>query len=161
MYDAKWDLKQSQELIEMLRLLDSEVRLKTARRAAGRAMAIVTATARANALAIDDPRTARQIAANIVQRPSGKYAKRTGDVMIRVGVLGGARNYEAYGEFKTGKSASGNPGGDTFYWRFHEFGTSQMKAHPILLPALESNVDRVEQKFTAEITAAITRLLRK
>lgn len=161
MYDAKWDLKEAQALTEMLHQLDQDVRKKSGRRAAGRAMAIVTAAARTNALAIDDPRTARRIAANIVQRPSSRYMKRTGDIMIRVGVLGGARNYEAYGELRTGKSASENPGGDTFYWRFHEFGTSRMRAHPFMLPALEENAGKVEQRFATDLTASIARLLRK
>lgn len=44
--------------------------------------------------------------------------------MMRVGILGGARDMGKYGEFKgAGKD---NPGGDTFYWRFREFGTSKM-----------------------------------
>lgn len=67
--------------------------------------------------------------------------------MFRVGVLGGARNYEAYGEFKTGKSASANPGGDTFYWRFVEFGTERTAAKPFLRPAMEASIAPATEVF--------------
>lgn len=53
---------------------------------------------------------------------------------------------------KTGKSASNNPK-DPFYWRFVEFGTSQMPAKPFLRPAFE------QSKY--QVTKAIIQTLEK
>lgn len=157
----KWDASSLAALNDRLAEIPRDMRSKTAQSAAGKAMKIVTNAAKANALKINDPATAKNISSNITQRPSSKYRKRTGDVMIRVGVLGGARNYEAYGELKTGKSASENPGGDTFYWRFIEFGTKNIKARPFMRPALEENLSQVTDKFAEEVNKGIDRVIRK
>lgn len=161
MYDAQWDLKQSAALVQQLEALPIALRGKAGRSAAGKAMRIVTDAAKANAGRIDDPATARQISRNIAQRFSSKFARQTGDIMIRVGVLGGARDYSAYGELGTGRSASENPGGDTFYWRFLEFGTEHSRAQEFMQPALRENAAAVQQKFTDELSAAISRLVKK
>lgn len=161
MYDSQWDLKQSEQLTKLLQQLPVELRGKAGRSAAGKAMRIVTTAAQAGALALDDPSTSEQISKNVTQRFNSKYARQTGDIMIRVGVLGGARDYSAYGELVTGRSASANPGGDTFYWRFLEFGTVTARAQEFMQPALGSNVASVEQKFATELSGAITRIVKK
>lgn len=161
MFDAKWDLKGAAAVVNKLAEIPAALRGKVGRQAAGRAMSVVRKAAKANAMALDDPLTGNKIAANIAQRPDSKYQRRTGDVKIRVGVLGGARNYEAYGELRTGKSAKENPGGDTFYWRFLEFGTELARARPFMRPALENNVEAVEAKFGAEVEKAIDRIVKK
>ena len=43
-----------------------------------------------------------------------------------------------------------NPGGDTFYFRFLEFGTSKVPARPFLRPALNNNVDGVQDGFVTD-----------
>ena len=81
---------------------------------------------------------------------------------IRVGVLGGAKNYAAYGEIVTGRSAKGNPGGDTFYWRFLEFGTSKMRARPFMRPAMltkqQAAFDAVAAAVDTELTKEVAKL---
>lgn len=161
MYDAKWNITQYDSVIQVMRELPVELRGRAGRSAAGKAMQIVTDAARSGFFALDDPSTFEQISKNVVQRFGSKYARQTGDIMIRVGVLGGARNYSAYGEITTGKSTSGNPGGDTFYWRFLEFGTNVAAAQEVMQPALASNVGAVEQKFARELGYAIDRIVKK
>lgn len=81
----------------------------------------------------DDPSTTEKIYRNIVarKRTGKKYKNRT---VYAIGVQGGAKKD---GTLKQGK------GGDTFYWRFVEFGTSKAKARPFLRPALENNQNKV------------------
>ncbi|WP_374987639.1 HK97-gp10 family putative phage morphogenesis protein, partial [Klebsiella pneumoniae] len=76
---------------------------------------------------------------------SSKAFRRTGDPTFRVGVMGGARQYANtkanVRKGRAGKSYNtagdkGNPGGDTWYWRFLEFGTEHAAARPIIRPAL-------------------------
>lgn len=110
---------------------------------------LVRDAAKANAKRLDDPATAEDIAANIAVRTSSSYYRRTGDVMFRVGVRGGAATYanDRWNRAKrrAGKTyrtdgSKGNPGGDTWYWRFLEFGTRISPAKPFLRPALENNI---------------------
>lgn len=71
---------------------------------------------------------------------------------MRVGVLGGAKAPAIQsGEFK-GKG-KGNPGGDTYYWRFLEFGTENMPAHPFMRPAQDNNA--ATNKFAEEMKKGI------
>lgn len=93
--------------------------------------------ARQNAKSFDDPGSPEKIWKNIATTSGGKRReRRAGGPMLRVGVRGGARNMSAYGEI-SGRG-KGNPGGDTFYWRFLEFGTRNMAARPFMRPAMMS-----------------------
>lgn len=141
--------------------LKYDVARKGGRFALRKAAQVVRNAARSNALMLDDPQTANQIAKNITEKWGSKFNKSTGDLQFRVGVLGGARDYSAYGEITTGKNASGNPGGDTFYWRFLEFGTEKMPARPFLRRALEDNAQKATDVFVSEYSKAIDRALKK
>lgn len=99
---------------------------------------------RANAKRIDDPETREMIWKNVAVAGGGsKREKRVGGPMMRVGIRGGARNMQKYGEFK-GKG-KGNPGGDTWYWRLVEFGTSRTAAKPFMRPAMNNNAGKAAQ----------------
>ena len=78
---------------------------------------------------------------------------------MRVGVRGGARSYAATREnVRSGRvgqqyatdGSKDNPGGETFYWRFVELGTSRTAAKPFLRPALNNNVDGVQDGFVTD-----------
>ena len=108
-----------------------------ATRASRKAMNIVKKAAQQNAKALDDKDTAEKIWKNIVVKPS----KTKGDfVLMKVGVKGGAKK-----RAQTGKP---NSGGDTWYWRFPEFGTAHQAATPFIRPALHNNKDAVQTEFT-------------
>lgn len=148
-------------LLGKLENLKYETRKKGGRSALRKAAQLVRDAARSNAKVLDDPDSPEKIADNIVERWNGRLSKRTGDLGFRIGVLGGARDYSAYGEIKTGKSASGNPGGDTFYWRFLEFGTEKIGARPFMRPALASNVTAATDTFVTAYGKVIDRAIRR
>ena len=132
--------------------LEKDVRLKGARFAGRKASNVIRDAAIANAEAIDDSETANSIAKNIVVQFATKTFKRTGDVMFRIGVRGGA---------KTRKENEKNAGGDTFYWRFLEFGTSKMEAKPFLKPAMTDNIDKATNVFVSEFDRWLTRAVKR
>lgn len=125
---------------------------------------VIRDEARSRAMRFDDPNTPRAIYKNITYaNMSTRRVRREGNAAgIRVGVLGGARNYAAYGEIVTGRSAKGNPGGDTFYWRFLEFGTSKMRARPFMRPAMltkqQAAFDAVAAAVDTELTKEVAKL---
>src|SRR5690606_3516503 len=106
------------------------------RRSLRRGANVIRDAARANAKRIDDPETREQIWENIAVASGGSRRERSaGGPMMRVGVLGGAKNYRnKSGTYHVGGSKN-NPGGDTWYWRLLEFGTSNMAAQPFMRPA--------------------------
>lgn len=148
------------EIQEKIKLLAKETQGRVTASALRKAADLVrdSAKGRYQLTRHDDPDTPEKIDLNIVTR---KGKSPPGDIKYRVGVLGGARDYEAYGEIKTGKSASANPGGDTFYWRFLEFGTERIRATPFMRPALSENVEKATKRFVREYDAATFRALKK
>lgn len=135
------------EIMRRMKALPGEINKKAARSAARKAMNIVRDAARAGARQLDDPETAANIAKNIAVSESGKQGKQIGGIVMRVGVRGGGR-------------LSRDPA-NTGHWRFLELGTSQQRAQPFMLPALESNVGRVTEKLVAELNPAIDKVLAK
>lgn len=122
---------------------------------------LVKSIAAKNASIIDDPQTSQNISENIAVRKASKRSTARGEIKYRVGVLGGARDYSAYGEITTGKNASQNPGGDTFYWRFIEFGTEKQSARPFMRPALQDSVGPATNTFIMEWGKAADRAIKR
>lgn len=170
------------ELRGKLRALSSDTQRKGGRAALRKAAQIVRDAARRNAEKLDDPKTGRMISKNIVERWNGRRNKRTGgaEIGFRVGVLGGARaelndkarrktdrrrarlgqtSLDELGEIAgAGKN---NPGGDTFYWRFLEFGTEKMDAQPLMRHALEHNVQAATDEFVRAWTRSADRAIKR
>lgn len=125
------------DVLAKIRQLGKPRKVKNAAtRASRKAMNIVKKDAVKNAKALDDKETAEKIWKNIVTKPS----KTKGDfVMMKVGVKGGAKK----------RVGTGNSGGDTWYWRFKEFGTAHQSATPFLRPAINNNREAVQTEFTS------------
>jgi HK97 gp10 family phage protein len=158
-----------ENLQKNLRLLPKEVQNKGAKFAGRKAANVIRNAAIANARKIDDSKTANDIAKNIAVRFSPKIFKATGNLQFRIGVLGGAKEYaktrKNVRSGKAGKSyktdgSSGNPGGDTFYWRFVEFGTSRVKARPFLRPAIIENSQAATNEFSLQFNKWLDRQLK-
>lgn len=151
MSDVTFKINGLDELEAKLKKLADPKRIRNAaRRSLRRGANVVASAAKRNAGYIDDPKTRNSIQKNIAVRGGGtKRERRVGGAMMRVGIRGGARNMSKYGEFKGGGNA--NPGGDTFYWRFLEFGTSQIAARPFMRNAMAQSAD---QAVAAIATAA-------
>lgn len=158
------------ELLGKLEGLEFDLKRKGGRFALRKAAQVIRDQARANAERVDDPVTAENIAANIVERWSGRTFKKTGNMMFRVGVMGGARQYAntrenvrkgRVGQSYTVGGDSGNPGGDTFYWRFLEFGTEKTPAQPIFRPVPQQAGQQAVSVFAKEYSKKIDRALKR
>ena len=144
-------------------------RNKAGRFALRKAANLIRDRARNNAARVDDPLTREAIHKNIVASFSSRQFRRTGDLAFRVGVMGGSRQYantkanvrkgRAGAKYKTAGD-KGNPGGDTWYWRFLEFGTEHAAAKPILRPAINGVDTAVISVFADEMEKAIDRAVR-
>lgn len=96
---------------------------------------VIRDAARNNAKRFDDPDTTDRIWKNITTQSGGsRLERKLGGPAMRIGVMGGAKSKKGGGTYQVGGSKE-NPGGDTWYWRLLEFGTSKMRAQPFLRPA--------------------------
>ena len=154
MFDMQWDLRGFDAVRDRMKALETGLRAKAGRSALGSAARVVTNVAKQNALRVDDAETGRTIAANVTQRFRSKYQKRTGDLMVSVGV-GTERGRIPPGNPDTG------PKGNTPHWHLIELGTKEAKAQPFLRPALDASMDKVQQVFAAKLDQQITKLLAK
>lgn len=158
------------ELEEKLEALTNDLKFKGGRFALRKAANVIRQQAVVNALAFNDPQTPTEIYKNVTVRWASKTFKRTGDLAFRVGVLGGARKYgdtkqnrRAGIVGKTYKTAGDktNPGGDTWYWRFKEFGVPSrgIPASPFLRSAGESSALQAINVFMVNYQKALERAL--
>lgn len=172
--NVTFDIKGLDSVLAKMKNVSDDVKYKGGRFALRKAAQVVRDSARAKALLLDDPITAQNISKNIVERWSSKSFKRTGNLMFRVGVTGGARQYadtkENRRKHRAGDdysnsgpliSKSGAPGGDTFYWRFIEFGTQKNRAKPFMRPAFEQNIGKATNEFVIQYGKALDRAIKK
>lgn len=144
-------------LAEIKRKLDKlpeRIGRNAMRRSLRKGANVIRDAARNNAKAIDDPETREQIWKNIaVQSGGAKRERLIGGVMMRVGVMGGA---------KPTSGDNGTPGGNTTHWRFIELGTSQVAAQPFLTPAGNERagaaLDAIVQDMTKQIDKELAKL---
>jgi len=136
------------ELTKKLNGISVMTRGKAGRFALRKAANLIAAQAKANALEIDDPETAKSIADNIVVQFATKTFKKTGDLVFRIGVKGGATN-------------PGTAGDTTWYWRFVELGTSKIPPRPFMRSALSENAQAAGDEFIAQYDKSLTRFLKR
>lgn len=130
------EIKGADEIIKKLERLANAGKLKASRTALLQSANVVKKSAVTKAKAIDDPTTANDISKNITAQFDRRSFRRSGDVKYRIGVAGGAK-----------EGGNGGKGGDTFYWRFPEFGTRYIPAQPFLRPAIDENKEAAVDKF--------------
>lgn len=135
-----------------------------------KAAQVIQKQAQANARRLDDPKTPEKIEDNIAVRWSGRTFKRTGNLMFRIGVLGGARQYantrenvrkRRVGETYYTPGDKGNPGGDTWYWRLLEFGTEDFPAQPLIRAAGLQAGGFATIEFIEQYEKALVRAIRR
>lgn len=157
-----------ESLLEKFDAISYDTRRKGGRAALRKAAQLVADAARQNATGLNDPETSTEIAKNIALRWNNRLFKQSGDLGFRVGVLGGAKQKNNYhtrrgragGTFETGGDQS-NPGGNTFYWRFLEFGTAKMAAKPFMRKALADNIEAATAMFVSEFDKALDRAIKR
>lgn len=155
---SETNLQGVDELIAMFETITDETMRKTGRAALRKAANVIRDKARENAERVDDPSTPEDIAKNITLRWNGKLYRRNKDMSFQIGVRGGARAYRSSGGVLH-KKDNKNPGGDTRYWRFLEFGTQHSPAQPFLRPALPAVAAKASQTFVDEYKKGIDRAI--
>lgn len=145
-------LEGADELILKLKEVSSDMQLKGGRFALRKAGKIVEDAVVAEAMKLNRESTREAIFRNVRMRFSPRAFKATGNLAFRIGFLGGALS-------RTKNEA--NPGGDTWYWRLLEFGTSQMQARPFVRPAVLRVEGRVKQEFIIQYKRALDRAIRR
>ncbi len=134
---------------KMRQLGNSKLIKRASVRASRKAMNIVKKQAKENAKRLDDRKTGEKIWKNIVTKPAKTRSKNF--IVMRVGIRGGAKYVDNSVNRRLGRVGQENenagskdlPGGDTWYWRFLEFGTSHQRATPFLRPAFNSKQEEV------------------
>lgn len=159
MADIQFKLTGLDAVTKRLQALPAELRKKPARSALGKAATLVRGQAQTNAIWLDDKETGRKISDNIIQRFRSRYSKRTGDVMISVGV--GTEK----GPIPKGNPDEG-PKGNTPHWHLVELGHmvkggGMVAPDPFLRPAAEQQAEAAIALFGTDLDKAITRLLRR
>lgn len=154
MADIDIQIRGVESLLKTMRALPVELRKKPARAALGRAAKVIREQAQTNARQIDDPETGRAIADNIVQRFRSRYHRRTGDLMISVGVA------TEKGRIPKGNPDTG-PKGNTPHWHLLELGTEHMPAQPFMRPAAQAKAGEAVNVFASELDKALTRLTKR
>ncbi len=132
------------DAVKRLRQFAPKLQKKGLRSAARKAMNIVRDAARETARGFDEPETPTKIYKLITTQESTRGSKRVGGVMMRVGILGGAK-----------RSKDRDP---PWYWRLIEFGDEFTPAKPFMRPALANNIGRVTDKFSTELNSEIDKL---
>lgn len=166
-------------VLAKLRNMPENLQKSGAKRAVRAGAVVVQKSAISNALRIDDPTTSESIAKNIAVQYSSPKSKAEHGVVYRVGVLGGARKYantrgnrgkkrvgDTYVVGGTIAGSSNNPGGDTYYWRFVEFGFNHkggghVEARPFMRPALENNINQATDAIVAALGPALDKAAAK
>lgn len=137
------------ELKKRLRALPYELQKKVLQPATRYGAQVIAAQARANAQALDDPGTGRQIARNITVKYRAKRSRSIRGVVYSVGV-----------EYPRGRMPKGNPddGVNTPHWHLLELGTEEMAARPFMLPALIMRSQDVSDEIVRRATERLDKL---
>lgn len=168
MATEKFEITGLDQIVDRLSKLPGKLQKRALQTAVRRGANIIRDAAQAGAERFDDPFTQEAIHLNVAVQHAPKMSRANGGIAMRVGVRGGASRYgdtlvnrrkQRVGQtYQTGGDKS-NPGGDTWYWRFLEFGTSKMQAKPFLRPAFERNKDRALTVIADTLNREIDRLL--
>lgn len=118
------------KIIKKFEELSEKVQKTHAFGAARRGAQVIANNIQKSALRVDSSLTPEQISKNVGVQRASKISKKEKAAAYRIGIYGGA---------KDNPKNEGNPGGNTFHWRFLEFGTEHMEAKPFFRDAFESS----------------------
>ncbi len=148
-------------LLQALQALPREIASKNggpARAALARGAKIIRDEAR-----VLVPKDTGAVAANIVMKRDGRPDRFGVNERYTVGVRGGAKRY-ANTKRNVRKGRAGKEyktAGNTYYWRFLEFGTEKQRAQPFLRPAFESKQQEAMNAIVDTLTKGIARAAKK
>lgn len=147
----KFDLKGVDELIKKLQRTQKEMVEKEAPKALAKAARVIRDEAKRRAALVDDPKSPENIAKNIVVRKARKKDTKHDEIKYKIGVAGGAKP-DADGKMPAG--------GDTWYWRFIEFGTVKMAANPFLRPAMTAKQQEAAAVFISSFKEELDKIVK-
>lgn len=127
MFNVGFDDKSLTNLTKKLKQLNDKALTKETTKALRKGANAFKREIVKNAKQLDNSKTQNAIWRNVAIR-SKKQTKKS-SIGVYVGILGGARE---------GKNKGIGKGGDTWYWRFLEFGTSKMPARPFFRTAIDN-----------------------
>lgn len=166
-FDVDVSITAKGDVIRRLSALPDKLQKKGAVRASRLAMRVALNAAKAAARGFDDPASAERIWRNVAIQNSSRQGKRIGGVVMRLGVMGGAKQYantrqnrrqQRVGQTYKTAGSKNNPGGDTWYWRFLELGTRRTSAQEFLVPALQQNAQLIEGLLAEYLEREIEKL---
>lgn len=160
---SEFQIKGLDEALRRMRGIAPKLKKRGVGAALRKAAVIVRKAAAQSAKQFDDQATQSNISKEVVVRTNAKKGRRAGGVAVEIGVRGGAK---AYVDNKANRRAGRvgdtyEGGGNSFHWRFLEFGTSKMRAQPFMRPALANNQQAVIEKFAQELGPEIDKAVRK
>jgi HK97 gp10 family phage protein len=160
---ADFDFKGVDGVIANMRELSLQMRGKLGRAAARKGANVIRDAAKAGWQQVDRAGTPNKIYERVAVQFSGRAFKQTGDLMFRVGIRGGAKQYANTKQNRRARRVgeSYKVDGDTFYWRFYELGSSHQPARPIMQPALFNNGPAALNALVAELQRGFARFKKK
>lgn len=160
---GEFQIKGIDGVLANMRELSLQMRGKIARAAGRKGANVIRDAAKAGWRQVDRAGTPNKIYEKVAMQFAGRTFKRTGDIMFRVGIQGGARQYaNTRANRRAGRvGGSYQVDGSTFYWRFYELGTSRQPARPVMQPALFNNGPAILAAFVGELTRGLARFKKK
>jgi HK97 gp10 family phage protein len=151
------------DVLDKLAKLKSDIQKNATKKAARSGAGIIRKAVAAGVRPLDDETTPESIPKNVAVQFAPHTSRKVGGAAFRVGIRGGAKSPKKQGLTKKikgrGKRSveglTGAPGGDTFYWRFLEFGTSKIQGKGFMQKAMVQSIDPATKKFIAVIWAEI------
>lgn len=159
-------------VLKLLNNLPEDMKKRGLKTACAQGAGIIRRRASENFKAFDDKDTREKIYRNLAVQFAPYGSKRVDGIMMRVGVRGGAKQYvkNKYNsrkgrvgkKYATGGSDK-NPGGDTWYWRFIEFGVPALgisEKRP-MLKALNQSAQAATDKVVTVLRSEVDRYVSK
>lgn len=149
------ELEGAEALLRKLQGVSDDVKLKGGRFALRKAGNVMRDAVVGEMQRYDQESSREAIYKNVAMKFSPRKFKATGDLMFRLGILGGAKS-------KREKNPNSPlPGGDTFYWRFLEFGTRHAPAQRPITNTVRRKESAIIFTFIREYNKALDRAIRK
>lgn len=158
-----FDFKGVDGVIANMRELSLQMRGKIGRTAVRKGANVIRDAAKAGWQQVDRTGTPNKIYEKVAVQFAGRSFRQTGDLMFRVGIRGGAKQYADTKQNRRARRVGGsyNVDGSTFYWRFYELGSSHQPARPIMQPALFNNGQAALNAVVTELQRGIARFKKK
>ncbi len=149
---AEVELEGAQDLLIKFKTINNQVQGKVTQFALRKASNVLKKAVVGEMMRVDRESSREAIWRNVVVRNKPKRFRKTGELETRLGILGGARSRAAN---------EANPGGDTFYWRFLEFGTERVPAQRNITKTVKRKQGDFMSTFTREMDKAIDRAVKR